>query len=384
MLVPQPLPACIWDSDTLAAEAKGLPGVAYIITGRFERNPPYYYEIRLERATADVAKDPDNWGAYDDAGVACDRLGRGDEAIAWMERKRERLDKADATNATIRDHRYLYLAYLGSFWAHRWFRQGADRNRIQDMKKGRDFTNAAIDLNPDAHFGRERYQLMYMDWIIDPPDLTGEKVYILPSFLDQVFRQSRSERWSFRQAEDAVTGLCGLISLGEAWQSVDIFRALHIALLEMDQKSATAYTAHLRCIELIDQGRGSILPGAPKGEELKASITRSTAEFRRHQHQLDQLDQDYHRLRAAADKWHGERTKYMMDRLEAGRHPDTDPTFWADYKDSSPPPLPGQLGVQIREQLPIAALAAGIMGMVVLVTGATLFVRRRLRARQMV
>jgi len=27
----------------------------------------------------------------------------------------------------------------------------------------------------------------------------------------------------------------------------------------------------------------------------------------------------------------------MMGRLTAGRHPDTDPTFWAEYRDAGPP-----------------------------------------------
>ncbi len=29
----------------------------------------------------------------------------------------------------------------------------------------------------------------------------------------------------------------------------------------------------------------------------------------------------------------------MMGRLTAGRHPDTDPTFWAEYRDAGPPAI---------------------------------------------
>ena len=32
--------SCIWDSDSLAREAKAIPDVVAVITGRFERNPP--------------------------------------------------------------------------------------------------------------------------------------------------------------------------------------------------------------------------------------------------------------------------------------------------------------------------------------------------------
>ena len=84
--------ACLWDRDTPSNEAKGLPEVVAVLTGRFERNPPLFYELRLARVTAHLQGHPDDLDAYDDAGVACDRLGRGDVAIAWMEKKRARLE----------------------------------------------------------------------------------------------------------------------------------------------------------------------------------------------------------------------------------------------------------------------------------------------------
>ncbi len=50
LLMARPLKACLWDYDTLAAEAKGqMADVVHIIAGRFERKPPLYYEMRLER-----------------------------------------------------------------------------------------------------------------------------------------------------------------------------------------------------------------------------------------------------------------------------------------------------------------------------------------------
>jgi hypothetical protein len=34
--------------------------------------------------------------------------------------------------------------------------------------------------------------------------------------------------------------------------------------------------------------------------------------------------------------WQEKRIAYMMDRLTAGRHPDTDPSFWNDFKIERP------------------------------------------------
>src|SRR3954463_10065567 len=86
--LPLAVAACLWDRDTPADEAKGMPEVVAVLTGRFARNPPLFYEMRLGRVTAQLRDHPDDLNAYDDladydnAGVACDRLGRGDEAIS--------------------------------------------------------------------------------------------------------------------------------------------------------------------------------------------------------------------------------------------------------------------------------------------------------------
>ena len=76
-------------------------------------------------------------------------------------------------------------------------------------------------------------------------------------------------------------GLAGLVVLGNAWESVDIFHALNVAL-QRDSlgyargrdggRNTLAYFAWLRCRELIDAGKGSMLPDAPKGEALKALL----------------------------------------------------------------------------------------------------------------
>lgn len=107
--LPLSVAACLWDRDTPAEEARGMPEVVAVLTGRFERNPPLYYEMRLARMALHLQSHPDDLAAYDDAGVACDRLGLGDEAISWMDRKRVELEKLDASRPQVREH--LSLAF---------------------------------------------------------------------------------------------------------------------------------------------------------------------------------------------------------------------------------------------------------------------------------
>ena len=155
-----------------------------VITGRFERNPPLFYEMRLARVSNKIKAQPTKLELYDDAGVACDRLHKGDEAIAWMKQKRAHLKPFPQD----KEHWYRYHANLGTFQAHRWLRSGADRKKIGEMKAARDNIKRAIQINPDAHFGREKYQLMAMEWIINPPQWTenpGEPMPVLSALFCQ-------------------------------------------------------------------------------------------------------------------------------------------------------------------------------------------------------
>jgi hypothetical protein len=343
----RPVAACLWDYDTLAAEAKGqMADVVHIIAGRFERNPSLYYEMRLKRAAARIAADPDDLAAYDDAGVAADRLGRGDEAIAWMEKKALRPGIGTPIEGRPQeraDHRYRYLANVGTFWVHRWARNGADRSKIDEVKMARDFIARAIALNPNAHFGRETYQLKALDWIINPvhygpPDgLSG--------FLDPANPANSTDA--------TIRGLSGLIALGNGWESIDVFNTLGQALHRADQRNSVALLAALRADELIDAGRRSLDPNAPTDpaelkDRMRIGMSRGLydrkndkviAEESAGPQNKEGVEATFAALRAEADAWHKARLAFMLPRLEAGRHPNTDPTFWQGYVEAPPPSI---------------------------------------------
>ena len=311
-----PVHACLNDRDTLGEEIKGLPDVVQVITGRFERNPALYYQMRVARISSELNAHPIPLSEYDDAGVACDRLGNDDAAIAWMANKQAQIVRANAAGPAVREQWYRYNANLGTFWVHRWIRAGADRRRMGEVQKARGYIAEAIKIKPDAHFGREKYQLQVMEWILSDTWTT------LPDNL-----RARRETQG-----DAVKGLSGLIMLGSAWESVDVFAALRDALPPM-RDDQLRYLAGLRCQELIDSGHKSLMPDAPTGEGLKQLLHLGAASHAR----LEEDQHIYHHLRAEADAWQKKRTDYMMARLTARRHPDTDPTFWNDYHDPGPP-----------------------------------------------
>lgn len=321
------LPACLWDYDTLAQESRGKADLKAVIVGGFPRNPPLYYEMRLERVTKLLETSPDDLDAYDAAGVACDRLGRADEAIEWMARKLAAMERMgyDAGKHEQPNHRYRYLANLGTFYAHRWFKNGANREAMDDLKQGRELIAQAIKENPNAHFGREKYQLMMMDWVLG---FDQKK-------LAETLEFERTPLGSFNgyfiddfdrdDVDEALAGFSGLILQGNAWESVDVLNTIR-ALLAHGSDRSFAYFAQLRVRELVRDGKRSItwprdidVESALEGLSVLGVTTESGT------------TDEYWRLREVASAWHESRTAYMLEKLSLGNHPDTHPDFWSDF-----------------------------------------------------
>jgi len=321
-----PAPACLWDRDTLAIEAKQVPDVVNIITGRFERYPPLYYEMRRDRVLQEIAEDPRMLPLYDDLAVAYDRLGDSDSAIEWMAKKKAQLEiLAD------REHLYRYYANLGTFHAHRWLSQGRNWEDMSDIDLACELIAKAIEINPDAHFGREKYQLMALEWIRDDPrdDMAQGEI---ATFLQDPREWAEGERlqgWPRKpgkvgQGEEAVEGISGLIRLGAAWESVDAHYALAIALM-LNGHGHLSEFALLRVKELLEEGKGSLATDFEPTAYTAATRTLTLVDY-------------YPKARAEAEQWAAEREAYILDRLHRGMHPDTDANFWRDYRESSQPP----------------------------------------------
>jgi tetratricopeptide (TPR) repeat protein len=311
--------ACLWDSDTLASEFDARKDMVNVIAGRFARNPPLYFEMRLARVSEEIQAKPESLALYDDAGVACDRLGRYDEALRWMDLKRRQLEAQGARPQD--EHWYRYYANVGTFRAHKWLAEGAKQDRRKELQQARNEIAKAIQINPDAHFGREKYQLLVMEWLLEGDDQTGR-----PALLRYLEREIEED------ADAAAAGLAGLVVLGNAWQSVDVFDALATAL-NWTGDSGPAIMAALRRDELLAEGKvslgsGRFKPGAVTLEhDMRADKDRRS------------IERAYKRARSEADKWHEAREEFMLQRLQGDRHPDTDPSFWDGYVDSDPPQL---------------------------------------------
>ena len=327
------------DSDSLATQAAQLPETLRVITGRFERNPSLYYRMRIARERAALAATPKQFGLYDDIGVALDKLGRDDEALQTMNAKRAVLPAFNPKDKANREAWYRTFANEGTFRAHRFLKSGAPVEKIGEMEKARAQIKRAIEIKPDAHFGRERYQLMAMDWIIACKwKLTTKTLGEWMAGRDNWGEVNNVQTLKSSNRGRAVKGLSGLIVLGGAWESPDVFEALGAAL-ETKDGVTLRYVALSRALELLDKHKSL---GGLKKDSVEYSRGAGDLEgwgIAIHGNNKGDLNDLITRLRTEADDWNLARQTWMTEKLENGSHPDTDANFWRGYVASEPPSL---------------------------------------------
>ncbi|MBS1713343.1 MAG: hypothetical protein JST30_03300 [Armatimonadetes bacterium] len=312
--------ACMWDDDTLSAEAKGLPDVVDAIVGRTDVNPPEYYALRLKISLDRVAMDARDWEAYDNIAVSLDKLGRGGEGLVWLETKRQALTAANVqpTKDPMNDPWYRFRANKGTLLIHQWFAQGrpVDKSLIQ---KGLDELGLALKINPDAHFGRERVQI--------------EVVKILSLEKPDALQTRSGDLWYKlvkKEGRDKVQqGLIGIMALGSGWDSPDL-----IALLASSTDMRDSHVRDLamrRIKDLASAGRTQVIGKGAVDHLLAGYGPRDE----------DVLAKQYRALTDSARRYRDERTMYIHARVAEGRHPDNDPNFWSGYKAVERPNIKG-------------------------------------------
>jgi tetratricopeptide (TPR) repeat protein len=141
-----PVSACLWDYDTLQSERLRFPTTLELMSGKFLRHSPEYYQWRIKdrQRRLTLPENKNNPELLDDLAVAHHKLGDNKEAIRLMLESNAR-----------QPNRYETLANLGTFYM-----------LDGQFEIGRDYIVKALEINPEAHFGRERYQKLLADYVI--------------------------------------------------------------------------------------------------------------------------------------------------------------------------------------------------------------------------
>ncbi|MCA9001136.1 MAG: tetratricopeptide repeat protein [Planctomycetes bacterium] len=288
---------CLWDSDTLDTELRGLPDSFDLVVGRWHRHSDAYYEDRVAKlgSRTDLAL-----ADFDDLAVAYEHLGRRDEAIATMARK------ADALAASPdSEHQYRYHANLGTFYAH----AGRFDEALTELR-------TAVKINPDAHFGRERYQIEAIEYVAaaqQDPEIWRRRSFLRHAGYDlHLFLASdglelgeydsdedRKRDWQGERKldwEEAHMAVAGMLRFG-GLEGAELYRSLGELYLS-HQHLNLAWWAFGRAIE-----RGH--PAADVLREAQKSIESHWAEASETLHVplIHPTAEEYAAERAKADRW---------------------------------------------------------------------------------
>jgi len=143
-LIPSLALACLWDYDTLKMERQRFPTTLELITGKFLRHSPEFYEWRIRDREAKLAADPNNLAYLDDLAGAYDKIGKPEKAIEVMHQ-----------SAKVQPVRYETESNIALFFFH----AGQLETSLRHVEN-------ALKINPDAHFGREKYQKYLTEYVI--------------------------------------------------------------------------------------------------------------------------------------------------------------------------------------------------------------------------
>lgn len=309
-LVPAGALACMWDYDTLKMERARFPGTLELITGKFLRHSPEFYRWRIGNRLKRLEADPANLALLDDLAVAYDKTGRHDLAIETAER-------ADA----LRPNRYETAANLGTFHFH-----------AGQLREGLPHIARALAINPDAHFGREKYQKLLAEYVLErakgvPPELplcevSGEG-HAKHTFADFVGTKDDAA---------AIRGVLGMMKFGRH-DSPILLEALG-SLLTRGESNPTGDAKRLAARAYLKASYGTDNPEARRKYRLLASrvleMQLSGANT------LPQVEADLSAELADAEAWYADLRGRELGWVAAGTDPEAEFDKLYDAEPASP------------------------------------------------
>ncbi|HEY7159450.1 MAG TPA: hypothetical protein VH575_36225 [Gemmataceae bacterium] len=187
-----------------------LAMVQDVLHERFPKHSQAYYTQRNREVRDELAKlEKTPWDArpaeryfalFDDLGSGLDHLGDDDEAVRVL---REKLRQQQERGWKGRD---LYTTYanLGTFLIHGNFKQAMqdDAEAKARLREGLQFIHCSIEVNPEAHFGREIWQAVAVEYLLgtlpNPElllqyDMVGDR---LGADIDPQPRRCYQENWT--------------------------------------------------------------------------------------------------------------------------------------------------------------------------------------------
>jgi len=139
-----------------------------VLHERFEKHGKAWYEHRnqlnQQRLETLAETDSSRWPIIDDLAAGMDRMGQPDEAVKLMRAKLQHQQTAGLTGRDL----YTSYANLGTFLIHANAKAAfaGDAQAVADFSEGVALVRKSVEVNPEAHFGRERWQATIAEFLL--------------------------------------------------------------------------------------------------------------------------------------------------------------------------------------------------------------------------
>lgn len=351
--------ACLWDYDTLKQERARFPTVLELVTGKFLRHSKEFYEWRIRDRQNKLEADPTNLAYHDDLAVAYEMTGQHAKAIEIITAKEK-----------LKPGVYETYSNLGTFHI-----------LAGDFEAGLPYIDKALAINPDAHFGREKYQKWLVEYAmtrraingklvlpLEPPQPPGPKSVPTLEWRVSGFAQFLQNKQGVKQLapdqiQAAVNGILGMMRFAHHDNPL-LLEAL-ADLLKSGESRLDASRLAARCY---------LKAGASAPDEATRVAYRTHAEKSLsgyHDLKLSEIEAELAIEQADADAWYGELRAKEIEWIREGK--DADAEFDKLY--TREPTLGSHPGWLEKATL----FAIGGAGLFVVVVG-TVILRRRARS----
>lgn len=129
-------------------------------------------KVERELATYDAQKPKDAryFALLDDLAVDHDRWGKAVDGIPILRRKLDEQQPLDANGVRPTPTKDYYTTYanLGTLLAHQHLKGALAKDPVAlaGLREGLSFIEQSVAVNPDAHFGRERWQVVTLRYLL--------------------------------------------------------------------------------------------------------------------------------------------------------------------------------------------------------------------------
>jgi tetratricopeptide (TPR) repeat protein len=313
LVLPAVVCACLWDYDTLMMERQRFPSALELITGKFLRHTPEFYQWRIQDRLAKLKTDPDNLAYYDDLAVAYNKVGQHKKAIETILIKEQK-----------KPGLYETYANLGTFLFY-----------TSDFEKSLEYIDRAIAINPDAHFGREKYQKYLTRYIIDTRkvdklqlpmghDVNDYKGFDLYLALQENSARLPRQVLSEEQHRAAVKGVLGMMKFANYDSPIllevlgDLLRWRDAHFEEVDAKRLAARAYLKASYEVPDESAKKAYRDL--AEKTLKYQTRNPATYE--QVSLHALEQSFQKELGEATKWYEQLRNNELEWIREGKNPE--------------------------------------------------------------